>query len=133
MYYFLMFLPIVFVTEVPTFEPKIIGIVFLTGAPADTKATIIDVEVAEDCTATVTRIPIIIPTIGFERISEFWNRLDKFRPPKIRKAVLRNVREHTNRYRAAIIPKVLRIGEATRCNRPRWWIFIFNLQKKKIR
>ena len=92
-----MFLPIVFVTEVPTLEPKIIGIVFLTGAPADTKATIIDVEVAEDCTATVTRIPIIIPTIGLERISEFWNRLDKFRPPKIRKAVLRNVREHTNR------------------------------------
>ena len=69
MYYFLMFLPIVFVTEVPTFEPKIIGIVFLTGAPADTKATIIDVEVAEDCTATVTKIPIMIPTIGFERIS----------------------------------------------------------------
>merc|ERR1712186_198219 len=56
----------VFVTDVPTFEPKIIGMVFLTGAPADTKATIIDVDVAEDCTATVTRIPIIMPTIGFE-------------------------------------------------------------------
>ena len=33
--------PIVFVTEVPTFEPKIIGMVFLTGAPAETNATII--------------------------------------------------------------------------------------------
>ena len=63
--------PIVFVTEVPTFEPKIIGMVFLTGAPAETNATIIDVDVAEDCTATVTKIPIMIPTIGFDKISEF--------------------------------------------------------------
>jgi hypothetical protein len=61
---------IVLVTEVPTFEPNIIGIVFLTGAPAETKATIIDVDVAEDCTATVTNFPIIIPTIGLERIWE---------------------------------------------------------------
>ena len=87
----------VLVTDVPTLDPKIIGMAFFTGAPAETKATMIDVEVLELCTATVTRMPIMIPTMGFERISEDENSFERFRPPKILKEVLRNVKEQTNK------------------------------------
>ena len=87
----------VLVTDVPTLDPKIIGIAFLTGAPAETKATMIDVEVLELCTATVSRMPIMIPTMGFDRISEDEKSLERFRPPKILKEVLRNVKEQTNK------------------------------------
>ena len=73
-----------------------------------------EVEVAEDCTATVTRIPIIIPTMGLLNKSEELNNLDKFLPPRILKAVERNVKEHIKRYKAARIPKVFKIGEAIR-------------------
>ena len=92
-----MALPIVLVTEVPTLDPKIMGIAFLTGAPADTKATMIEVEVDELCTATVTRMPIMMPTMGLLRISEEEKSFERFRPPKILKEVLRNVREQTNK------------------------------------
>ena len=41
-------LTMVFVTLVPTFDPKIIGTAHLTGAPAETRLTMMEVEVAED-------------------------------------------------------------------------------------
>ena len=40
------------------------------GAPAATSPTMMEVEVEEDCTSTVTRTPIITPTIGFPSRSE---------------------------------------------------------------
>ena len=40
--------------------------------PELTMETMMEVEVEELCTRTVTRIPIIRPTIGF-RIYSFWN------------------------------------------------------------
>ena len=88
---------IVLVTEVPTFDPKIIGMAFLTGAPAETSATMIEVEVDELWTATVTKIPIMIPTMGLLRISELEKSLERLRPPRILKEVLRKVKEQTNR------------------------------------
>lgn len=39
--------------------------------PAETIDTMIEVEVEDDCTSTVTRIPIIRPTIGFLTYSLF--------------------------------------------------------------
>jgi hypothetical protein len=110
----------VLVTDVPMLEPKIIGMAFFTGAPAETKATIIDVEVADDCTATVTRMPIIIPTMGLLNNSEELKSLDKFRPPRIRKEVLRKVKEHMNKYRARRMAKVFKMGADKRRRRP-WW------------
>ena len=38
---------------------------YLTGAPADTRPTMMLVEVELDWTSTVTRTPIIRPTMGF--------------------------------------------------------------------
>lgn len=92
--------------------------------PAETKATIIEVEVAEDWTATVTKIPIIIPTIGLLSSSEDWNNLDKFRPPKMRNDVLKNVKEQINKYKATRMPIVFKRGLATFWRIPRLWIFI---------
>merc|ERR1719322_698092 len=42
------------------------GMAVLTGAPADTNPTMMEVEVEDDCTRTVTSTPIIKPTTGFE-------------------------------------------------------------------
>uniref|UniRef100_A0A0K2TIV1 Uncharacterized protein n=1 Tax=Lepeophtheirus salmonis TaxID=72036 RepID=A0A0K2TIV1_LEPSM len=95
-------LTMVFVTDVPTLEPSIIGIACLTSTPADTRDTIIDVDVAEDCTRTVTRIPIITPTMGFDKSVDEEKSLDKFFPPRIRKDTLRNVKEQIKRYNAKI-------------------------------
>jgi len=39
----------------------------------------------------------MIPTMGFDRISEDEKSLERFRPPKILKEVLRNVKEQTNK------------------------------------
>ena len=41
-----------------------------TGAPAATRPTMMEVEVEEDCTTTVTSTPSITPTIGFEIMSD---------------------------------------------------------------
>ena len=57
----------VFVTEVPMFDPKIMGMAWRTSTPADTKLTMMEVEVALDWTSTVTKMPIITPTIGLDR------------------------------------------------------------------
>ena len=59
----------VLVTDVPMFAPMIMGTATLTGAPADTRPTMMEVDVEEDWTATVAMIPIITPTIGFLRCS----------------------------------------------------------------
>ena len=57
----------VFVTDVPMFDPKIMGIAWRTSTPADTRLTMMEVEVALDWTSTVTKMPIITPTIGLDR------------------------------------------------------------------
>ena len=79
--------------------PMIIGMAVLTGAPADTRPTMMLVEVELDWTSTVTSTPIIRPTMGFWSSSELEKRLPMLRPPRIRKLSLRNEREHTNKYR----------------------------------
>ena len=83
----------VLVTLVPMFAPMIIGIAVSTGTFAATNPTMIEVDVDEDwnfklmalnnknynlfwflistCTRTVTRTPIITPTIGLFSRSEF--------------------------------------------------------------
>merc|ERR1712165_424579 len=73
------------VTLVPMFAPIIIGMAVRTGAPADTSPTMMEVEVEEDCTRTVTRTPIINPTTGFFKRSEFEKRAPMFFPPSMRK------------------------------------------------
>ena len=50
-------------------------------------------------------MPIIIPTMGLLNNSEELKSLDKFRPPRIRKEVLKKVKEHMNKYRARRMPK----------------------------
>jgi len=62
----------------------------------------IDVEVDEDWTATVTNTPIITPTTGFFSISEFENRVPMFLPPRILKLSERNEREQMKKYRQRI-------------------------------
>ena len=62
----------VFVTDIP----------MLAGAPAETSLTIIDVEIEEDWTRTVTSTPIITPTTGFFNISELENKAPIVFPTK---------------------------------------------------
>ncbi len=50
-------LTMVLVTEVPTLLPMIMGIAFFTGRLAETRLTMTDVEVEEDWTSTVTKMP----------------------------------------------------------------------------
>ena len=59
----------VLVTEVPMLAPMIMGTAALTGTPADTRPTMMEVEVEEDWTSTVASTPIITPTIGFRSSS----------------------------------------------------------------
>ena len=89
------------VTDVPMFAPMIIGIAVFTGAPADTRPTIMEVDVDEDCTRTVTRTPIINPTIGFFSSSESEKRAPMFLPPRIRKESDRKEREQMKKKRHA--------------------------------
>ena len=57
---------IVLVTDVPIFAPIIIGMAWRTWIKSEpTIVTTIDVDVDDDWTRTVTRTPIINPTIGF--------------------------------------------------------------------
>ena len=63
------------VTLVPMLAPMIMGMAVLTGAPADTRPTMMLVEVELDWTSTVTRTPIIRPTMGFWSRSELEKRL----------------------------------------------------------
>ena len=56
------------------------------------------VDVAEDCTSTVTKMPIITPTTGLDNTSDDENSDERLRPPRIRNELLRNVKEHTNKY-----------------------------------
>ena len=88
-----------FVTEVPILAPMIMGMAVLTGAPADTRPTMMEVEVEEDWTSTVTNTPIINPTIGFFRRSESENRAPMFFPPRIRKESERKEREQMKKKR----------------------------------
>jgi len=81
----------------------IMGMAVLTGAPALTRPTMIEVEVEEDWTRTVTRTPIMRPTTGFWRRSELENRAPMLRPPRILKESERKEREHTKKYRQVII------------------------------
>merc|ERR1719193_2311580 len=53
-------------------------------------------------------MPIMTPTMGLLRTSESEKREDKFRPPKIRKEVLRKVKEQTKRYKDSRIPTVFK-------------------------
>jgi hypothetical protein len=46
---------------------------------------------------TVTKMPIITPTTGFDKSSDCEKKPDKFRPPRIRKELLKKVKEQTNR------------------------------------
>merc|ERR1711892_839450 len=75
----------ILVTLVPMLAPMIMGMAVLTGAPAETSPTMIEVDVEEDWTRTVTRTPIITPTIGFLSSSELVKRAPIFLPPMIRK------------------------------------------------
>ena len=75
------------------------GMAVLTGAPADTRPTMMEVEVEEDWTSTVTNTPIINPTIGFFRRSESENRAPMFFPPRIRKESERKDREQMKKNR----------------------------------
>jgi hypothetical protein len=79
----------------------IIGIAVLTGAPADTRPTMMEVDVEEDWTRTVTSTPIIKPTIGFFRSSESENKEPMFLPPRIRKESERKEREQMKKKRQA--------------------------------
>ena len=45
-------LTMVLVTDVPTLDPKIIGTACRTSTPAETRATMIDVDVDDDWTNT---------------------------------------------------------------------------------
>ena len=87
------------VTDVPMLDPNIIGIACRGDTPAETRDTMMLVEVAEDCTRTVTRIPIMTPTTGLDKTSDDENNEDRLRPPSIRNELLRNVKEQTNKYR----------------------------------
>merc|ERR1719430_1040600 len=69
------------------------GMAVLTGAPADTRPTMMEVDVEEDCTRTVTSTPIISPTTGFFSKSELLKRAPMFLPPRIRKESERKERE----------------------------------------
>jgi len=79
----------------------IMGMAVLTGAPADTRPTMIEVEVEEDWTNTVTSTPIINPTTGFLRRSELEKRTPMFFPPRIRNESERKEREQMKKYRQA--------------------------------
>ena len=87
------------VTEVPMLAPMIIGMAVLTGAPADTRPTMMEVEVEEDWTNTVTNTPIINPTTGFVRSSELEKREPRFFPPRILKESERKEREQMKKYK----------------------------------
>ena len=63
-------LTMVLVTLVPMLAPMIMGMATRTGTSAATRPTMMEVEVEEDWTSTVTRTPIITPTIGFPSRSE---------------------------------------------------------------
>merc|ERR1719334_378661 len=60
----------VLVTLVPMLAPMIIGMAVGTGTSVATRLTMIEVDVEEDWTRTVRRMPIITPTIGLLRSSE---------------------------------------------------------------
>ena len=81
------------VTDVPMLAPMIIGMAVFTGAPADTRPTMMEVEVEEDWTNTVTSTPIINPTTGLVSSSEFEKREPRFFPPRILKESDRNESE----------------------------------------
>ena len=67
-------LTIVLVTEVPMFDPMIIGTAVLTGTSVATRPTMMVVEVEEDWTRTVTSTPIMTPTTGlFRRVESAKN------------------------------------------------------------
>merc|ERR1719225_1841779 len=87
------------VTEVPMLAPMIIGMAVLTGAPADTRPTIMEVEVEEDWTNTVTNTPIIKPTTGFFSRSELEKRAPMFFPPRILNESERKEREQMKKYK----------------------------------
>jgi len=76
-------LTMVLVTDVPMFDPKIIGTACLTSTPAETSATMMEVEVDDDWTRTVTRMPIMTPTMGLESSSEDEMKDERLRPPRI--------------------------------------------------
>ena len=71
----------------------IIGIDVLTGTLADTRPTMMEVEVEEDWTKTVTKTPIIKPTTGLVRSSELEKRDPRFFPPRILNESERKERE----------------------------------------
>jgi hypothetical protein len=110
------------------FEPKIIGTACLTSTPAETRATMIDVEVEEDWTNTVTRMPIMTPTTGLERSSEFEKKEERLRPPRMRKDVLRKVKETMKRYRETRMPTVFRVADKTLFTKGGCWIFILKVK-----
>ena len=58
-----------------------------------------EVEVEEDWTSTVTSTPIISPTTGFCSSSELENSAPMFLPPRIRKESERKEREQTKKYK----------------------------------
>ena len=60
----------VLVTLVPMLAPRIMGMAVLTGTSVATSPTMMEVEVEEDWTSTVTSTPIITPTTGLFSNSE---------------------------------------------------------------
>ena len=84
----------------------------------------IDVDVDDDWTRTVTRIPIMTPTIGFERSSEEEKNEERFLPPRIRKEVLKNVSETTKRYRDTRMPSVFNVARMIRLKIVGCWNFM---------
>merc|ERR1712107_288247 len=74
--------------------PMIMGMAVLTGAPAETRPTMMAVEVELDWTRTVTSTPIIKPTMGFLRRSELEKSEPMFFPPSILKLSLSEERDH---------------------------------------
>ena len=75
-------LTIVLVTEVPMFDPMIIGTAVLTGTSVATRPTMMVVEVEEDWTRTVTSTPIMTPTTGLFR------RVESAKNAKIKKVTI---------------------------------------------
>lgn len=80
--------------------------------------TTIDVEVEEDCTRTVTSMPTIRPTTGFE-MSSLFRKEFAFFPPISLKPMLISSREQMNTY---IRPKMQVNLQSTK----RRWFLIGN-------